>query len=101
MANDSARLQAIIDDTTRLVTLAEAGEWDAVVALHNSRDEEIQALFTGTPGIDPDVLAEGLVYVLNKNKVLTQYSLSQRDSLRMEMSKAGHAHKAISSYLTT
>ena len=101
MTNDSARLQAIIDDTARLINLAESGEWDAVVALHKSRGEEIQTLFKGTPDIDPDVLAEGLVYVLNKNKVLTQYSHSQRDSLRMEMSKAGHAHKALSKYLTS
>ncbi|MDX2426789.1 MAG: flagellar protein FliT [Cycloclasticus sp.] len=101
MTNDSARLQSILDDTSTLMNLAEAGEWDAVVALHKSREEEIQTLFKGTPDIDPDVLAEGIVYVLNKNKVLTQYSHSQRDSLRMEMSKAGHAHKAIGEYLTS
>jgi len=101
MANDSARLQAIIDDTARLINLAEAGEWDEVVALHKSREQEIQTLFKGTPDIDPDVLAEGLVYVLNKNKVLTQFSHSQRDSLQMEMSKVGHAHKAIGQYLTS
>ena len=101
MANDSARLQSIIDDTATLINLAEAGEWDAVVALHKSREEEIQTLFNATPDIAPDVLAESLVYVLNKNKVLTQYSHSQLDSLRLEMSKAGYAHKAISEYLNS
>lgn len=101
MTNDSARLQSIIDDTTTLINLAEAGAWDAVMALHKTREEAIQTLFHNTPDIAPEVLAEGLVYVLNKNKVLTQYSHSQRDSLRMEMSKAGHAHKAIGEYLTS
>lgn len=101
MFNDLQQLQSIITDTNSLINLAEEGEWNQLVELEKSRDNAIQALFKTQPNIDPKVLQEGLVYILNKNKTLTQYSVSQCDSVRMEMSKAGHAHKAIDSYLTS
>lgn len=101
MSNDIQQLESIIADTNSLINLAEEGEWNQLLELEKSRDNAIQHLFKAQPNIDPKVLEEGLVYILNKNKILTQYSVSQCDSVRMEMSKAGHAHKAIDSYLTS
>ncbi|HIG78502.1 MAG TPA: flagellar protein FliT [Cycloclasticus sp.] len=72
-----------------------------LVELENSRDIAIKGLFDSKPDIEPVKLAEGIQFILDKNKILTKYYHSQRDSLRMEMSKAGHAHKAINAYLTT
>jgi len=101
MSNDTHQLESIIAETNTLINLAEEGEWNQLLELEKSRDNAIQHLFKAPPNIDPKVLEEGLVYILNKNKILTQYSVSQCDSVRMEMSKAGHAHKAIDSYLTS
>ena len=101
MPSDLQQLQSIILDTKKLVDLAEEGEWDALVELEKTRDVDLKKLFATSPDIEPSVLAEGIQFILDKNKILTKFSLSQRDSLRMEISKAGHAHKAINAYLTT
>jgi len=101
MSNDLQQLSSILLDTKNLIDLAENGEWDAVVELEQTRDIAIKALFASEPDIEPSQLAEGIQFILDKNKLLTKYSHSQKDSLRLEMSKAGHAHKAINSYLST
>jgi hypothetical protein len=101
MATDLQQLLGIIADTKKLISLAEEGEWDEVVELEIARDVAIKTLFNSKPGIEPEKLAEGIQFILDKNKILTKYSHSQRDSLRMEMSKAGRVHKAINAYLTT
>jgi flagellar protein FliT len=101
MPSDLQRLDSILADTEKLIQLAQEGEWDAVVKLEKARDTDIQHLFETPPDIEAVVLAESIQLVLDKNKILTQFLLSQRDSLRMEMSQAGHAHKAINAYLTT
>jgi flagellar protein FliT len=101
MATDLQQLLGIIADTKKLISLAEEGDWDKVVVLENTRDVAIKNLFDSKPNIEPSKLAEGIQFILDKNKILTKYSHSQRDSLRMEMSQAGHAHKAINAYLTT
>jgi len=99
--SDQQKLQRIIDDSKKLLLLAEEGNWDDVVELEHSRGLLIEALFKTPPAIDVQQLAEGIQFILDKNKILMQFSHSQRDSLRMEMSKAGHAHKAINNYLST
>jgi flagellar protein FliT len=101
MTSDLQKLQSVISDTKKLICLAEEGDWDALVMLEKTRDVELKQLFETSPDIEPSVLADGIQFILDKNKILTQFSLSQRDSIRMEMSKAGHAHKAVSAYLTT
>lgn len=101
MSDDLQQLQAIINDTKKQVSLAEEGEWEVVVEREAHRDAAIKALFNKPPNIEPDVLAEGIQFILDKNKILSQYSHSQSDSLRMEMGKAGRAHKAINSYLNS
>jgi len=98
---DQQKLQRIIGDTKKLLLLAEEGDWDAVVELEHSRGLLIAAFFKTPPAIDDQKLAKGIQFILDKNKILTQFSHSQRDSLRMEMSKAGHATKAINNYLNT
>ncbi len=101
MSADLQQLVRIIADTKKLIDLAENNEWDAVVELEQTRDVAIKTLFDSKPDIEPLKLAEGIQFILEKNKILTKYSHSQRDSIRMEMSKTGHAHKAINAYLTT
>lgn len=99
MLDDAKKLESIIADTKKLIDLAEEGDWDAVVELEKTRDSAIEALFKSAPNIDPSILSEGIQFILEKNKLLTKYSHSQRDRIRMEMSKAGHAYKAINAYL--
>jgi len=99
--SDQQQLQQIIDDTKKLLLLAEEGDWDAVVELEHSRGLLVESLFKTPPVIDAKQLAEGIQFILDKNKILTQFSHSQRDSLRMEISQAGRAHKAINNYLNT
>lgn len=99
MLNDVQQLDSIITDTKKLIDLAEEGEWDAVVELEKTRDSAVEALFKSPPNIEPAKLSEGIQFIVEKNKILSKYSHSQRDSIRMEMSKAGHAHKAINAYL--
>lgn len=101
MSSDLQQLQSIISDTKKLIDLAENNDWNAVIELDKKRNTDIQQLFESPPNIEAPVLAEGLQLILEKNKTLTKYSLSQVDSIRMEMSKAGHAHEAINAYLTT
>jgi len=99
--NDQQQLQGIMNDSKKLLLLAEEGDWDAVVELEHSRGLLIESLFKTPPAIEPNMLAEGIQFILDKNKILIQFSHSQRDSLRMEMSKAGRANKAINKYLNT
>jgi len=101
MISDSEKLQSIISDTKKLVQLAENDDWNAVIELEKKRDTDIKKLFDVQPDIEPSILAEGIQFILDKNKTLTKYSHSQADSIRLEMSKAGHAHEAINAYLTT
>jgi flagellar protein FliT len=99
--NAEIKFDEILKDTSKLIELAELGEWDKLISLEKKRELAIKSLFTKQPDIDESVLRDGLQYILQKNKILMQYSHSQRDSLQMEMSKAGHAHKAINQYLAT
>ena len=101
MGSDLQQLQSIISDTQKLIHLAENGDWDAVIELEKKRDTDIKKLFESPPNIEAPVLAEGLQFIIEKNKTLKKYSLSQVNSIRMEISKAGHAHEAINAYLTT
>ncbi len=101
MNSDLPQLLSIIADTKKLIDLAENSQWDELVALEKTRDVVVKTLFSSKPDIEPAKLAAGIQFILDKNKILTQYSHSQMDSLRMEMSKAGRAHKAINAYLTT
>jgi len=101
MNTDFKQLLAIIADTKKLIDLAENAEWDEFALLEKTRDVAVRDLFASPPNIEPEKLAEGIQFILAKNKILTQYAHSQMDSLRMEVSKAGHAHKAINAYLTT
>lgn len=101
MATDLQQLLSIIADTKKLIQLAENNEWDEIVELEKKRDLAVKKLFDSKPDIESSKLAEGIQFILEKNKILTKYSHSQRDSIQMEMSKAGHAHKAIYAYLTT
>jgi len=99
--NDQQQLQGIMNDSKKLLLLAEEGDWEAVVELEHSRGLRIESLFKTPPAIDSQILGEGIQFILDKNKILAQFSHSQRDSLRMEMSKAGRANKAINKYLST
>lgn len=99
MSNDSRQLESIIADTNKLIELAEEGHWENVIELEKKRAVAIGALFETQPNIETPQLAEGIQYIIDKNNLLAKYSHSQRDSLRMEMSKAAHAHKAINTYL--
>jgi len=99
--NAENEFDSILKDTIKLIELAELGEWDDLISLEKKRELAIKNLFNHQPDIDETVLREGLQYILQKNKILVQYSHSQRDSLQIEMSKAGHAHKAINQYLAT
>ncbi len=99
--SDLQQLQAIIRDTKKQLSLAEDGQWEDVVELEQHRDLAIKVLFSKPPKIDAEELAKGIQFILEKNKILSQYSHSQSDSLRLEMSKAGRAHKAINSYLSS
>ena len=99
--NAEIKFDEILKDTSKLIKLAELGEWDKLISLEKKRELAIKSLFTKQPDIDESVLRDGLQYILQKNKILMQYSHSQRDSLHLEMSKAGHAHKAINQYLAT
>ncbi len=99
MNSDLPQLLSIITDTKNLIDLAENSQWDELLTLEKTRDVAVKTLFTSKPDIEPAKLAEGIQFILDKNKILTQYSHSQMDSLRMEMSKAGRAHKAINAYL--
>ena len=99
--SDLLQLQAIIRDTKKELSLAEDGQWEAVVELEQHRDLAIKVLFSKPLKIDTNELAEGIQFILEKNKILRQYSHSQSDSLRLEMSKTGRAHKAINSYLSS
>tara|TARA_R110002095_G_scaffold104458_8_gene91476 strand:- start:860 stop:1165 length:306 start_codon:yes stop_codon:yes gene_type:complete len=101
MATDVQQLERIISDTKKLIALAEDGQWDQVVELELLRDAGIKLLFTSKPDIDSERLAEGIQFILDKNKILSQYSYSQCDSIRMEIAKTTHAHKAINTYLST
>lgn len=100
MTSDLHQLQSIISDTKKLIYLAENDDWNAVIELEKRRDTDIKKLFDAKPDIEPSILAEGIQFILDKNKTLTKYSHSQVDSIRMEISKAGHAHEAINAYLT-
>ncbi len=99
--NAEIKFDEILKDTSKLIKLAELGEWDKLISLEKKRELAIKSLFSNQPDIDESVLHDGLQYILQKNKILMQYSHSQRDSLHLEMSKAGHAHKAINQYLAT
>lgn len=99
MSLDKKKLKIIINDTDTLMSMAEEGEWNCLIELEKKRWAKINSLFKSKPDIDPSQLAEGIQYILEKNKILKQYSLSQKDSIRMEMSKASHAHKAVNAYL--
>ena len=99
--NAEIKFDEILKDTSKLIKLAELGEWDKLISLEKKRELAIKSLFSNQPDIDESVLHDGLRYILQKNKILMQYSHSQRDSLHLEMSKAGHAHKAINQYLAT
>jgi len=99
--NAENEFDSILKDTSKLIELAELGEWDELLSLEKKRELAIENLFSNKFDIDEAVLREGLQFILQKNKVLMQYSHSQRDSLQIEMSKAGHAHKAINQYLAT
>jgi len=101
MNSDFPQLLSIIADTKKLIDLAENSQWGEFVALEKTRDVAVKVLFASKPDIEPEKLAEGIQFILDKNKILTQYSHSQMDSLRMEVSKVGRAHKAINAYLTT
>jgi len=98
--SDQQQLQNILCDTKKLLSLAEEGNWSAVVELEQSRGLAIESLFETPPAIDAKQLAEAIQFILDKNKILTQFSHNQRDSLRMGMSQAGRAHKAINKYLS-
>ncbi|MBV1952473.1 MAG: flagellar protein FliT [Cycloclasticus sp.] len=100
MLTDIQQLNAIISDTKKLINLAENGEWDSLVELEQTRGLAVKSLFRSKPNVPATMLAEGIEFMLAKNKILMQYSHSQRDSIHMEMSKAGHAHKAINAYIS-
>ena len=99
--NDSEEFEKILSSTKKLSELAELGEWEAVVDLEKERDLRITNFFKSPPNIDPETLADGLKYILDNNKKLIQYSHSQKDSVQLELSKVGHAHKSIGKYLNT
>lgn len=99
MTDDLKKLTTIIEQTDALITLAESAEWDDLVDLEKKRADLISDFFKQTPQLEKEHLAQSIQYILEKNQILKQLSLSQRDSLRMEMSKANHAGKAVNSYL--
>jgi flagellar protein FliT len=101
MNQDLQKLKTIIEDTDTLMKMAEEGEWDALIELEKKRSVKIDDLFKVKPDIHPEKLADGIQYILEKNRILKQYSLSQKDSIQMEISKANHAHKAVNAYLQT
>ncbi|PCI19823.1 MAG: flagellar protein FliT [Piscirickettsiaceae bacterium] len=101
MHSDLRQLENIIADTNELLDLAENAQWDKVVELEKLRNSAINNLFTSTPDIEAEKLTVALQFILDKNMILSTYSRSQCDSLQIELSKAGHAHKAINTYLDT
>lgn len=96
---DEVQFKNILKETDKLIELAELGEWEQVIELEIIRDGSIKKFFNNQIDIDQHVLQEGLQYIIDKNNLLMKYSHSQRDSLQLEMSKAGHAHQAINKYL--
>ena len=99
MSNDLKKLETIIEYTNALVEMAEIGEWDKLLDLDVNRTNLIAELFESQPQVNEKYLAESIQYILAKNQILKQFSLSQRDSVGMAISKANHSHKAVNSYL--
>lgn len=101
MTLEAKQVKKIIEDTDKLISLAEEGEWDALQELEKSRAILIDEFFKQKPSSKPEKLASFIQYLLDKNQILKQFSLSQRDSIAMELSKANRGHKAVKSYLET
>jgi len=101
MSKDLRKLDVIINQTDALIVMAEAGEWEDLIGLDLTRNHLITELFENMPEINEKYLAKSIQYILDKNQILKQFSISERDSIAMEMSKATYAHKAVSSYLDT
>lgn len=101
MVSDKLVLKSILDATDELLTLAEAGEWGQLFELEQSRDELIGKFFTSQPEITASLLAEGIRFILDSNKNLTQLYKSRRESLRNEIASAGKAYKVANAYLST
>jgi len=101
MSEDLKKLEIIINLTDRLIAMAEVGEWDKLLDLDVNRANLISELFENQPEVNEKYLAESIQYILDKNQILKLLSLSERDSIAMEMSKANHGHKAVSRYLDT
>jgi len=85
MREDIKKLEDIINQTDSLVAMAEAGEWDKLLDLELIRTNLIADFFEKPPQLEERYLAKAIQYILDKNKILKQFSHSQRDSIRMEI----------------
>lgn len=100
MKKDLKQLESIISDTELLLSMAEAGDWDAMCALEIRRAEQLEQLFATPPRIEPAILAEKIKYILHKNEIIMQLSNEEKNNVATEVTKLSRGNKAVNAYLS-
>jgi hypothetical protein len=97
----SASRHQLLDDalaiSERMTELAEAGDWAAVIELEPRRRGLLERAFATHAPID-EVIAGRVRAILALDKVLMQRTISVRDGIGAEISRATKGRKATSAY---
>jgi hypothetical protein len=97
MASRHQLLDDALAMSEQMAALADAGDWPAVIDLEPRRRQLLEQAFATRAPID-DVIAERVKAILALDKRLMALTISARDGLAAEVSRATKGRKATSAY---
>ena len=97
-----ADLDAVASMTEQMLTVIEAGDWDALPTLQTERDVLLRACF-GPPLSEEDSAAAvvRIKQLLHQNEALVAKVTEAKDQLARDRHRAKRDLKAVGSYLST
>ena len=93
-------LQQIVDQTTEMLRLAEAGDWDQLSELDGSRSRNIKDFFDSNLLASESNAVAIIQDIQSTDKIILRMVLSAKDGLRLEMAQAGNNKRAMKAYLS-
>lgn len=81
----------------RMAELGDAGDWPAVIALEPERRSLLEQAFATHAPVD-ELIAERVRAILDLDRRLMAMTVTARDSLAAEISRASKGRKATSAY---
>ena len=99
MADNTPALVLLLDQTQQLLSLAQAGDWDAVTQLESQRRPLLRNTFDpASAQMQSEPYQRALREILDADRAVMALAAQRRDDLREQLQSVGQGRSAVRAY---